>query len=73
MEQSRAMDFVRGMVGKSVNVSLKDGTEYKGKLNAFDIHTNIVLENCEEMRKGKKRKLNIVFISGSKLESCTIE
>lgn len=48
MEEPRTMDFIKGAIGKTVNVSLKDGTIYQGKLKAFDIHTNIVLENCKE-------------------------
>ena len=70
MEESRTIDFINGIVGKVVDVILKDGTIYQGKLKAFDIHTNIVLENCEEVKQGKTRKLNEVFIAGRNLESC---
>ena len=74
MEEPRTMDFMNGMVGKAVNVVLKDGTAYHGKLKAFDMHNNIVLENCEEVNQGKnKRKLNEVFIAGRNLEICSID
>lgn len=70
MEESRTIDFINEMIDKEVNIILKDGTTYQGKLKAFDIHTNIVLENCEELKQGKRKKLNEVFISGGRLESC---
>ncbi len=60
------------MVGKAVNVVLKNGVAYHGKLKAFDIHTNIVLEDCEEVNQGKRRKLNEVFIVGHNLEICLL-
>ena len=70
MEESKTLDFINGIVGKAVNVILKDGRIYRGKLKSFDIHTNIVLENCEEINQEKRRKLNEVFIVGRNLESC---
>jgi small nuclear ribonucleoprotein (snRNP)-like protein len=70
MEESKALNFISGIVGKVVDVILKDGTIYQGKLKAFDIHTNIVLENYEEINQEKRRKLNEVFIVGRNLESC---
>jgi small nuclear ribonucleoprotein (snRNP)-like protein len=73
MEESRPLNFMADMIGKIVNVTLKDGTFYKGKLKAFDIHTNIVLENCEEVIQGKRRDLNEVFISGYNLECCWLD
>lgn len=73
MEESRTMDFIKGMIGKSVNVILKDGTAYRGKLKAFDIHTNIVLENCEKINQGKSRKFDEVFIQGRNLENCWLD
>lgn len=70
MEESKALNFINGIIGKAVNVTLKDGTIYFGKLKSFDIHTNIVLENCEEINQEKRRKLNQFFIAGRNLESC---
>ena len=69
MEESKTLDFINGIVGKAVNVILKDGRIYRGKLKSFDIHTNIILENCEEINQEKRRKLNEVFIAGRILET----
>ncbi|MCH8003848.1 MAG: RNA-binding protein [Nanoarchaeota archaeon] len=70
MEESKALNFISGIVGRLIGVILKDGTIYCGKLKSFDIHTNMVLENCEEINQEKRRKLNEVFIVGRNVESC---
>lgn len=50
---------------KRVIVELKNGKVLIGKLNAFDIHINIVLHDAEEHEGGQlKRKLGSVFIRG---------
>ena len=68
MEEPRPLDTLNEMIGKIVNVTLKNGLTYKGNLKSFDIHTNIVLDNCEDMNKGKK--LNTIFIAGHCVEHC---
>ena len=70
MEESKTLDFVKVLTGRTINIILKDGRIYRGKLKSFDIHTNIVLENCEEINQEKRRKPNEVFIVGRDLESC---
>lgn len=50
---------------KRVIVELKNGKQYVGKLTAFDIHINVVLDEAEEREDGNiKRKLGDVFIRG---------
>lgn len=51
--------------GKNVLVETKNGKQFIGKLKAFDIHINIVLEDTEERENGEmKRKLGQVFLRG---------
>jgi small nuclear ribonucleoprotein len=65
MEQSRPLDALNAARNKSVLVDLKNGARFVGKLKAFDIHINVVLEDAEEHRDGVvKRKLGTVFIRG---------
>ena len=46
-------------------LDLKNGVSYIGKLKAFDIHINIVLEDAEERKDGTvTRKLGTVFVRG---------
>ena len=64
-ESSRPLDTLSAARNKGVMVDLKNGSRYVGKLRAFDIHINIVLENAEEHKEGEVlRKLGTVFIRG---------
>ncbi len=65
MEESRPLDALNEARNRSVMVDLKNGFRYTGKLKAFDIHINTVLENAEEYKDGElKRKIGTVFIRG---------
>ena len=47
-EQSRPLDALNRARDKRVIVELKNNKQYIGKLKAFDIHINVVLEDAEE-------------------------
>jgi len=65
MEVSRPLDALNKARGKRVIVDLKNNRQYIGKLNAFDIHINVVLDDAEEHENGEvKRKLGVIFIRG---------
>ncbi len=65
MEQSRPLDALNNARNKRVIVELKNHRKYIGKLNAFDIHINVVLHDAEEYEGDElKRKLGTVFIRG---------
>jgi len=65
METSRPLDALNNARGKKVVVELKNGKQFVGKLQAFDIHINVVLEEAEERADGEiKRKVGIVFLRG---------
>ncbi|NQV08454.1 small nuclear ribonucleoprotein [Candidatus Woesearchaeota archaeon] len=65
VENSRPLDALNNARNKRVIIELKNGKQYLGKLTAFDIHINIVLEEAEEKENGElKRKLGVVFIRG---------
>ena len=62
---ARPLDALNNARGKRVIVELKNGRQYIGTLNAFDIHINTVLSDAEERADGEtKRKLGILFIRG---------
>lgn len=53
-------------------VDVKKGQRYIGKLKAFDIHINVVLQDAEEQIDGKiARKLGTVFIRGDGITTIT--
>ena len=65
MEASRPLDALNNARDKNVIVELKNGKQYLGKLKAFDIHINVVLNDAEERIDGDvKRKLGVVFLRG---------
>ena len=65
MEDSRPLDALNKARNKRVIVELKNGKQYVGKLNAFDIHINVVLEEAEEKVNGElTRKLGVVYLRG---------
>ncbi len=63
--ESRPLDALNSARDKRVIVELKNGKQYVGKLKAFDIHVNVVLESAEERNNGEvARKLGVVFLRG---------
>ena len=63
MEIQRPLDSINQTKGKRVLVELKNGKKFEGKLVAFDIHLNIVLEDVIEYDQEKK-KYPWIFLRG---------
>jgi len=72
MSQDRPLDILNASLNSSVIIKLKAGREFRGKLQGYDIHMNLVLDEVEEINEsGVVRKLgnvvlrgdNVVFIS----------
>lgn len=57
---SRPLDALNKSRGKRVIVDLKNGWRYIGKLQAFDIHINTVLEEAEEYEPKTKKIIKSV-------------
>ncbi len=71
-EPDRPLDALNESRHDRVVVELKNGSTYVGKLRAFDIHINTVLEEAEERQDGDvKRKLGTVFIRGDNINIIT--
>ena len=50
---------------KNVIVELKGKREYRGVLDGYDPHMNIVLKNAEEFYDGASvRKINLIIVRG---------
>ena len=65
MESDRPLDALNAARGKRVIVELKNGKQFVGKLKAFDIHINTVLEEAEERENNAvKRKIGKIFLRG---------
>ncbi len=62
----RPLDLLNQSKGKEILVHLENGSQIVGKLLAFDIHINIVLDNTKELEKGEiKRNIGLAFIRGN--------
>jgi len=71
-EASRPLDALNATRGKNVIVDLKNGVRFTGKLKAFDIHINVVLEEATESKNDEvTRKLGTVFIRGDTITIIT--
>lgn len=74
MESDRPLDALNAGRNKNVIIELKNGKQLLGKLKAFDIHINVVLENAEERENGEiKRKLGNVFVRGDTIILISIQ
>ncbi len=72
--ESRPLDALNNARNKRVIVELKNNKQFVGKLKAFDIHVNIVLEDAEERADGEvKRKLGLVFLRGDMIVMISAE
>ncbi len=61
----KPLSVLNQAVGKNVMVELKGRKEYRGVLDGYDPHMNVVLKNAEEYTDGQlRRRLNIVIVRG---------
>jgi len=62
---NRPLDILNKALQTPVIVRLKGGREFRGVLNGYDIHMNLVLQNAEEIQEGEVvRRLGSVVIRG---------
>ena len=62
---ARPLDVLNRALNSPVLVRLKGGREFRGILDGYDIHMNLVLLNAEEIQEGEVvRKLGSVVIRG---------
>ena len=74
ISNNRPLDSLNEARGKRIIVELKNGREYVGKLEAFDIHINVVLSETEEHEnKELKRKIGKVFVRGDTITMISLQ
>lgn len=62
---NRPLDVLNRALQTSVIVRIKGGREFRGVLDGYDVHMNLVLVNAEEIREGETAaKLGSVVIRG---------
>ena len=72
--EARPLDALNKARDKRVIVDLKNQKQLIGKLKAFDIHINCVLDEAEEKVGGEtSRKLGTVFVRGDTIVTLSTE
>jgi small nuclear ribonucleoprotein len=64
---NRPLDILNNALNKSVLVRLKGAREFRGELQGYDMHMNLVLANAEEMKENEPKKLGTVVVRGDNI------
>ncbi|MDW7731342.1 MAG: LSm family protein [Methanolobus sp.] len=65
---NRPLDILNNALNTPVIVRLKGAREFRGKLQGYDVHMNLVLDEAEELKEGDiMRKLGSVVIRGDNI------
>jgi small nuclear ribonucleoprotein len=60
----KPLDALGELLDNQILVRLKNGMEIRGRLKAFDIHINLVLEDAEFQDGDVGKKFKRVFLRG---------
>ncbi|HJH31576.1 MAG TPA: small nuclear ribonucleoprotein [Methanosarcinaceae archaeon] len=62
---NRPLDILNDSLNTPVIVRLKGAREFRGELQGYDVHMNLVLNKAEEIKDGESiRKMDSVVIRG---------
>lgn len=65
---SRPLDVLGKSLNSQVLIKLKGGREFRGVLESFDMHMNLVLKDAEELEEGESTtRLGVVLIRGDNI------
>ncbi|MBU2617712.1 MAG: small nuclear ribonucleoprotein [Euryarchaeota archaeon] len=61
----RPLDILNESLNAPLIVRLKGGREFRGELQGYDVHMNLVLGKAEELKDGEViRKLGTIVVRG---------
>ena len=67
MESLKPFDILRNKTGSEVIVSLKNDEAYRGVLDSFDIHLNLVLSETKLILESKELEVGKILIRGDNI------
>lgn len=60
-----AMEILEESLGKAVLIRLKGGKSLRGKLQGFDQHLNLVLEDAEDTTRAEDvKRMGLIIVRG---------
>ncbi len=61
----RPLDILNESLETPVIVRLKGGRDFRGELQGYDVHLNLVLDKAEELKEGEiLRKFGTIVVRG---------
>ena len=68
MENVKPLNTLNRILNSRVIVELRSNREYRGILNGYDSHMNLVLKNVEELQDGEvTRKIESTIVRGDNI------
>ncbi len=64
---NRPLDILNNALNRSVLIRLKGAREFRGELQGYDMHMNLVLANAEEIKENETKKLGTVVVRGDNI------
>lgn len=65
MDDNRPLTVLNRNLGNKVIVELRYGKEYRGTLDGYDPHLNLVMKDVKEFQDGEKiREMNKALVRG---------
>jgi small nuclear ribonucleoprotein len=62
---NRPLDVLNTALGKPIIIKLKGDRSFRGTLEGYDIHMNLVLDNAEELSEVENaKKLGTIVVRG---------
>lgn len=68
VDPKNPLKVLNGAVNSTILIRLKDGTEYKGRLQEVDSYMNMIIQDAKELINGQMTaKYSEIFIRGNNI------